>query len=190
MPAGFLPLKEFDRDAWVAGATYYPDPDIAVKVDYVWQRNQSTVVNRAEQLQHRPRLVVLTEGSQVRVVIGVRCRDGAVGAGRTGAAANARRVIHDQRRALLVHAVRDQGPGGRGSRVPDEERRHLARLPPGRHQRHARVPKRGRDEISVMSRRQSPAGTFECSRMCGAGHNFMRGVVTSCRGAPGQAGKR
>jgi len=44
MPDGFVPLKQFDRDAWVAGATYYPDPDVAVKVDYVWQRNQSAVV--------------------------------------------------------------------------------------------------------------------------------------------------
>ena len=44
MPSGFVPLKEFDRDAWVVGATYYPDPDIAVKVDYVWLRSQSSVV--------------------------------------------------------------------------------------------------------------------------------------------------
>jgi hypothetical protein len=41
MPAGFVPLKQFDRDAWVFGFTYYPDPDVAVKVDYVRQRNQS-----------------------------------------------------------------------------------------------------------------------------------------------------
>ena len=41
MPEGFLPLEEFDRDAWVVGATYYPDPDVAVKVDYVRLRNQS-----------------------------------------------------------------------------------------------------------------------------------------------------
>ena len=41
MPDGFLPLKEFDRSAWVIGATYYPDPDVAVKVDYVRQKNQS-----------------------------------------------------------------------------------------------------------------------------------------------------
>ena len=60
MPAGFLPLKEFDRDAWVAGVSYYPDPDIAVKVDYVWQRNQSTFDHRAEVVEHRSRLVVLT----------------------------------------------------------------------------------------------------------------------------------
>ena len=44
MPSGFLPLKEFDRDAWVVGATYYPDPDVAVKVDYVRLRNQSDVI--------------------------------------------------------------------------------------------------------------------------------------------------
>ncbi len=50
MPAGFLPLKEFDRDAWVAGVSYYPDPDIAVKVDYVWQRNQSTFITAPRSL--------------------------------------------------------------------------------------------------------------------------------------------
>jgi hypothetical protein len=44
MPAGFLPLKEFDRDALVMGVTYYPDPDVAVKADYIRQRNQSGVV--------------------------------------------------------------------------------------------------------------------------------------------------
>ena len=44
MPDGYLPLEEFDRDAWIAGLTYYPDPDIAVKVDYVWQRNQSDII--------------------------------------------------------------------------------------------------------------------------------------------------
>ena len=43
MPAGYVPLKEFDRDAWVSGVTYYPDPDIAVKADYTYLRNQSGV---------------------------------------------------------------------------------------------------------------------------------------------------
>jgi hypothetical protein len=43
MPAGFLPLKEFDRDAWITGVTYYPDADVAIKADYVWQRNQSAI---------------------------------------------------------------------------------------------------------------------------------------------------
>ena len=44
MPAGAQPILAFDRDAWVMGATYWPDPDIAVKVDYVIARNQSSVV--------------------------------------------------------------------------------------------------------------------------------------------------
>jgi hypothetical protein len=46
MPAGFLPLKEFDRDAWVTGVTYYPDPDIALKADYTLLRNESGLLPR------------------------------------------------------------------------------------------------------------------------------------------------
>ncbi|HEV8347777.1 MAG TPA: cupredoxin domain-containing protein [Vicinamibacterales bacterium] len=40
------------------------------------------------------------------------------------------------------------------------------------------IPKRGRAEMSVTFR-AGEAGryVFECSRMCGAGHNFMRGVL-------------
>jgi hypothetical protein len=44
MPDGYVPLKEFDRAAWVIGATYWPEPDIAVKVDYVVERNGSDVI--------------------------------------------------------------------------------------------------------------------------------------------------
>ena len=40
------------------------------------------------------------------------------------------------------------------------------------------IPKRGRSEITVPVRATAPGRyTFECSRMCGAGHNFMRGVL-------------
>jgi cytochrome c oxidase subunit 2 len=40
------------------------------------------------------------------------------------------------------------------------------------------VPKRGKGELRVPFR-PTRAGryTFECSRMCGAGHDFMRGVI-------------
>ncbi|MEQ1756941.1 MAG: hypothetical protein ABL986_01395 [Vicinamibacterales bacterium] len=44
MPVGAAPLQAFDRDALVIGATYWPDPDIAVKVDYSAVRNRSAVV--------------------------------------------------------------------------------------------------------------------------------------------------
>ena len=40
------------------------------------------------------------------------------------------------------------------------------------------IPKRGRSEIVVPFVAPEPGRyAFECSRMCGAGHNFMRGVL-------------
>jgi len=44
MPEGYTALPEFDRTAWVVGATYWPEPDIAVKVDYSIVSNRSAVV--------------------------------------------------------------------------------------------------------------------------------------------------
>jgi cytochrome c oxidase subunit 2 len=38
------------------------------------------------------------------------------------------------------------------------------------------IPKRGRKETSVVFCPTAPGRyTFECTKMCGAGHNFMRG---------------
>jgi cytochrome c oxidase subunit 2 len=52
------------------------------------------------------------------------------------------------------------------------------------------IPKRGRDELIVPFKAPEPGRyTFECSRMCGAGHNFMRGVLV-VRERAGQAGTR
>jgi len=50
MPAGYVGLPEFDRDAWVVGATYWPDPDVAVKFDYSIVRNRSTVIQAPNSL--------------------------------------------------------------------------------------------------------------------------------------------
>lgn len=44
MPAGSVRLPQFDRDAWVLGATYWVDPDVAIKFDYSHVRTQSAVV--------------------------------------------------------------------------------------------------------------------------------------------------
>jgi cytochrome c oxidase subunit 2 len=42
----------------------------------------------------------------------------------------------------------------------------------------ATIPKRGKGEVSVMLRVDTPGRyVFECNRMCGAGHYFMRGVL-------------
>jgi len=40
------------------------------------------------------------------------------------------------------------------------------------------IPKRGRGEVSVSFRAPEPGRyVFECTRMCGAGHHFMRGEL-------------
>ena len=40
------------------------------------------------------------------------------------------------------------------------------------------IPKRGKGEATVVVKLQEPGRyRFECSRMCGAGHNFMRGEL-------------
>jgi hypothetical protein len=44
MPDGYVPLKQFDRDATVFGVTYWPDPDIALKADYSAVRSQSSTI--------------------------------------------------------------------------------------------------------------------------------------------------
>lgn len=39
------------------------------------------------------------------------------------------------------------------------------------------VPKRGRGTVSVTFVPKAGRYTFECSNICGAGHDFMRGVI-------------
>jgi hypothetical protein len=45
MPAGYVPLLQFNRSSWITGLTYKPVPDVAVKFDYVFNKNQSSVVH-------------------------------------------------------------------------------------------------------------------------------------------------
>lgn len=44
MPAGYLPLQQFNRSTWVTGITFKPTPDVAVKFDYNFNNNESAVV--------------------------------------------------------------------------------------------------------------------------------------------------
>lgn len=39
------------------------------------------------------------------------------------------------------------------------------------------IPSRGGGEAAVMFRPEAGRYTFECSRLCGAGHSYMRGVI-------------
>ena len=48
MPAGYVPLPEFNRSAWVVGLTLKPNADVAFKFDYVFNRNASMVVRTAD----------------------------------------------------------------------------------------------------------------------------------------------
>ena len=50
MPEGVLPLKQFDRAAWIVGASYFPDPDIALKIDYTVIRNRSSLFRSVDSL--------------------------------------------------------------------------------------------------------------------------------------------
>lgn len=45
------------------------------------------------------------------------------------------------------------------------------------------VPKRGRGTATVRFRAESPGEyVFECSKLCGAGHSFMRGAIVVTEG--------
>jgi hypothetical protein len=44
MPDGYVPLRQFNRSSWITGLAYKPVPDIALKVDYIFNRNASSVV--------------------------------------------------------------------------------------------------------------------------------------------------
>jgi hypothetical protein len=44
MASGLLPLDEFNRRSIVSGVTYKPNADVAIKFDYVFNRNASSVV--------------------------------------------------------------------------------------------------------------------------------------------------
>jgi len=50
MPPGVLPLKQFDRAAWVIGGSYYPDPDVVLKIDYSIVRNRSSLFRSVDGL--------------------------------------------------------------------------------------------------------------------------------------------
>lgn len=40
------------------------------------------------------------------------------------------------------------------------------------------IPKRGRGDVRIRFRAETPGRyAFECSRLCGAGHSFMRGSI-------------
>jgi hypothetical protein len=43
MPDGYQAIPDFNRRAWTVGATYYLDPDVALKFDYTHQSSAATI---------------------------------------------------------------------------------------------------------------------------------------------------
>jgi hypothetical protein len=50
MAAGYMPLPEFDRSSVVTGITFKPNADVAVKFDYAFNRNASSVIRAVNSL--------------------------------------------------------------------------------------------------------------------------------------------
>ena len=137
MPAGFQPLPEFDRDAWIIGVTYFPDPDVAVKIDY-------TILATRAMSSWRPirSISVWGGGSDADTVPapsgrvrGTLCRYGPrpCRGGRecrlTGDGAGSRtRGRLDPRRALQLHAIRGACDRRHHGRAACAQRRHHAWL--------------------------------------------------------------
>ncbi len=131
MPAGTQPILAFDRDAWVIGATYWPDPDIAVKVDYVIARNQSTVV-RAHAAE-RDELPGVRGGRRDHRVVGRRVAVRLVHREDDGARAGRAERVEQLRERLLV-AVGIVAPDVRVRVIEGERARVLDDpLQPGPH---------------------------------------------------------
>ena len=135
MPAGVLPLKQFDRAAWVVGASYFPDPDVVAEDRLLGDPEPELAVQQRRQPEHRARLVVLMASNRLRPRQLAR---------RRRASRDARRAVRllagshgraDDRRAVHVHAVPDQGQARNRDRVPPAERRHQPWLPHRRFRR-------------------------------------------------------
>ncbi len=47
MASGFVPLPAFDRSSVVTGITFKPNADVALKFDYIFNRNASAVIRPA-----------------------------------------------------------------------------------------------------------------------------------------------
>ena len=152
------------------GVTYYPDPDIAVKVDYVMR-----TATRAR-VDHRRRTRStsgLAGGSDARMFTWMlSCRVAADWrwsrlrrpCGRA-AARDRTRSIRITAERFVVHAVGDQASQvGDDVELRAQERRHDARLPHVGTDVNVAIPKRGRGEVTV-SFTADTAGryTFECN---------------------------
>ena len=102
----------------------------------------------------------------------------------TGASTGARQqkpqVVEIFGRALQLHAVGVPREGRRSGRDPPAQRRHRSWVPDSSAPTStSRFPKRGKGVATVTFAAASSRDvtSFECSKLCGAGHSFMRGTL-------------
>jgi cytochrome c oxidase subunit 2 len=74
-------------------------------------------------------------------------------------------------------------------RLTSEDTIHGFRVSGGARPIDVAIPKRGRGDIRVRFEAVEPGRfMFECSRVCGAGHSFMRGTIRVRPRTPAQGG--
>ena len=169
MPSGYLPLKELDRDALVFGATYWPDRH---------RREIHSPASGAElEIRDRTRSTSDWDGgsneiSIVRPPCRVRQRD------RRDGRAAAPQVVEISRRAVRFTPSEFRVKAGAPVeiRLRSDDTDHGFRIVGT--DINVSIPKRGKGVATVtFVPPQAGKYVFECSKLCGAGHGFMRGSL-------------
>ena len=174
MPAGFEPLPAFDRDAWIFGVTLLSGPRRR-RQGGLHGSSQPERRHRGAQLgQCRIGVVVLMRG---RCLVGFLTA-GALLLGVDAGADGERRIVRmlAERFSFTPSEIRVARGTTLELRIRSDDTMHGFRIV-GRNV-NLMVPKRRQGEaVVVFEATEVGRYEFECSRLCGAGHNFMRGAI-------------
>ena len=180
MPDGYLPLKEFDRDAFVIGS------DLLARSRH---RDQGGLLDRQEpELGHRRSQLVQCRSWMVvlmtriftrfNIVVTVMGLVAAFG----GAAIAARQQqpqvveISVERFSFTPSEFKVKAGQPVEIRLRSDDTDHGFRILGHRRQRHGSETRQRRGDGGVRAAEARPL-VFECSKLCGAGHSFMRGTL-------------
>jgi cytochrome c oxidase subunit 2 len=179
MPPGVLPLKQFDRAAWIVGSSYYPRSRRR-REDRLLDRPQSQlVVPQRRRLQRWIGMVVLMDRTNRQSTGVLACATLLVVLTSPSSFSQEPTVVRvtaerftftpshiKVKRGTIVEIRLNSEDTNHGFHIVGSEFNTI-------------IPKRGRGEATVAFRADHAGRyTFECSKMCGAGHNFMRGTLT------------
>jgi len=118
----------------------------------------------------------MKRGHVITIALAVLATAVSVGGHQTAPAPRVIHIVAERFSFTPAHVTVDQGASVE-IRLSSEDTAHGFRLiGPG--DINVEIPKRGRGEVRVpLDTAQPGTYTFECSRVCGAGHGFMRGTV-------------